>query len=99
MVPGGIYLCNCEQQISSHMLSWSKSVISDTNIRLTALHLFASILTKSIDGEKDSFFRCDTGRSVLHFSDLFLAITLIDFMYSVSSYVYVCKSVNLWLHL
>ena len=55
MFPSRIYLCNCEQGISSCMLSWSKSVVSDIKIRLTALHLFASILPKPVDGEKDSF--------------------------------------------
>lgn len=80
------------------MLNWSKSIVNDIKIGLTALHLFASILTKLVDGGKDSF-SADTGRNALHFSDVFLAITLIDFMYSLSSYVYVRKSVNLWLHL
>lgn len=80
------------------MLNWSKCIVNDIKIRLTALHLFASIPTKLVNGGKDAF-SADTSRNALHFSDVFLAITLIDFMYSLSSYVYVRKSVNLWLHL
>jgi len=55
MFPSRICLYNCEQRISSCMLSWTKSVISDKKIKLTVLHLFASILTKSVGGEKHSF--------------------------------------------
>lgn len=71
MFPSGIYLYNCEQQISSHMLSWSKSVISDIKIKFTALYLFASILTQSVDGEK------------LYFSIVILAgVSCVSLIYS-----------------
>lgn len=99
MLRNRIYLCNCELLYYLPCVKlWSKCILSDIKIRLIALHLFASILTKLVDGGKGSF-SADTGRNALHFSDLFLAITLIDFMYSLSNSVYVCKSVNLWLHL
>lgn len=94
-----IYLCNCKLLYYFPCVKlWSKPIVSNIKIRLTALHLVASILTKLVNGGKD-YFSADTSRDALHFSDLFLAITLIDFMYSLSSYVYVHKSVNLWLHL
>lgn len=55
MFPGRIYLCSCEQQISSSMVSWNKSAVSDIKIKLTALYLFATALTTSVDDKKASF--------------------------------------------
>lgn len=55
MFPGKIYLCSCEQRISSCVLSWNKSAVSDIKIKLTALDLFATALTTLVDEKKASF--------------------------------------------